>query len=84
MKKETLSSIYEENRAVLDDRLRLSESFDLIGREIRIADKKAVLYFIDGFAKDDILEKLMEYLMSLKPEDLKDIQTTQDTPFSIR
>ena len=78
MKKETLSSIYEENRAVLDDRLRLSESFDLIGREIRIADKKAVLYFIDGFAKDDILEKLMEYLMSLKPEDLKDIQTTQD------
>ena len=64
---ETLSSIYDENRAVLDDRLRLSESFDLIGREIRIADKKAVLYFIDGFAKDDILEKLMEYLMSLKP-----------------
>ena len=37
-----------------------------------------MLYFIDGFAKDDILEKLMEYLMSLKPEDLKDIQTTQD------
>ena len=63
MKKETLSSKYEDNRQILNERLRLSENFDLIGREIRVAGRRAVLYFIDGFTKDDIMEKLMELLM---------------------
>ena len=78
MKKETLSSKYEDNRQILNERLRLSENFDLIGREIRVAGRRAVLYFIDGFTKDDIMEKLMEYLMALKSEDLEGIDTSQE------
>lgn len=78
MKKETLSSKYEDNRQILNERLRLSENFDLIGREILVAGRRAVLYFIDGFTKDDIMEKLMEYLMALKSEDLEGIDTSQE------
>ena len=41
MKKETLSSKYEDNRQILNERLRLSENFDLIGREIRVGGKES-------------------------------------------
>lgn len=49
----------------LDNALRIKESFDVIGRDLQISGHKARMYFIDGFAKDDVMEKIMEYLMSL-------------------
>lgn len=59
-----LTHNYEENRALLSKRLRSDESFDLIERQIIIQEKKAVMYFIDGFVKDDVTEKLMEFFYS--------------------
>lgn len=50
--------------------LRVDASFDLICREITVCGRGAALYFIDGFAKDDILEKIMSFLFGLSPEDL--------------
>ena len=50
--------------------LRVDASFDLIRREITVCGRGAALYFIDGFAKDDILEKIMSFLFGLSPEDL--------------
>ena len=33
-----------------------------------MGDRDACLYFVDGFVKDEVLEKLMEFFQSLKPE----------------
>lgn len=53
----------------INKEIRVDESFDLIYRTFNIADKKAVFYFIDGFVKDDILEKLMESFFSISKDD---------------
>ena len=56
----------------LDDWMRLKYSFDVIGRKMSVGDRKATMYFVDGFIKDEIMEKIMEFTMKLTPEDLRD------------
>lgn len=50
--------------------LRVDESFDLVYRTIKIKDRTACLFFIDGFIKDDIFEKIMEFFFSITDEKL--------------
>lgn len=52
---------FENNLQIIKKNLRPSESFDLVERKITICNHKAVMYFVDGFLKDDIAEKLMEF-----------------------
>ncbi len=74
----TLTGHYESDTTALERQLRLGESFDLIGRKILVGGKKATLYFVDGFAKDEVMEKILEYLMSLKPEDMEARRSAED------
>ena len=39
-------------------------------RTIEVGGREAALYFIDGFCKDDLLQKLLQYFMDMKPEDM--------------
>lgn len=43
-------------------------SFDIISRALVINGKKARLYFVDGLVKDSVMEKVMEFLYSVKDE----------------
>lgn len=52
---------YSENLATIKKALRSDESFDLVEREIIICKRNASLFFIDGFIKDEIAEKILEY-----------------------
>ncbi len=54
----------------LDDALRIGMSFDLIKREIKVADRTGYLYYIDEFTKDDIMEKMQEFFYSVEEQDL--------------
>lgn len=49
--------------------LPVEKSFDIIGREVTIGEKQAYLLFVDGFAKDDIMLRVLEDLQSVKKED---------------
>jgi len=60
----------EENIKILDRELGVEKSYDVIRRDIVIAGKQAVLYFIDGFAKDDIMLWIMQTLARVEKEDL--------------
>lgn len=59
---------YKTTVSELDALFRLDASFDLIGRDIRIADRNAKLYLVDGFCKDDLMEKIMAYFMKATKE----------------
>lgn len=50
--------------------MRVDESFDLLCRPITIGGKEACLYFIDGFVKDDIMQKIQDYFSGLTKEDM--------------
>lgn len=67
---ELKSKNLEENMEQLNQILDINTSFDLIYRVVEMGGRKACIYFIDGFLKDDIMQKLMQFFIGLKPEDL--------------
>lgn len=66
---------YEKTVEALKSYLRVGLNYDILARPFMIGSRRATLFFVDGFAKDEILEKLLEYVMSLKDEDLASIRT---------
>lgn len=54
---ERLTGDYETDRKQLEQLLRVADSFDLIARKIEIGGRKATLFFVDGFIKDEVMEK---------------------------
>ncbi|WP_346929302.1 spore germination protein [Clostridium sp.] len=65
-----LSNNITENKKYIQKILPLEKSFDIIGREFRVAGKEAFLVFIDGFAKDDIMVRVMAELQFTGEEQL--------------
>lgn len=70
MMKREISDSLQKNMHDMEERLQIGKNFDLVERKLSVADRDACLYFVDGFVKDEVLEKLMEFFQSLKPEDL--------------
>ena len=64
----SMTASLQENRKWLDGRLKAEKSFDLIRREIRIGGRDACLYFIDGFCKDELMQKLLEHFMDMQED----------------
>ena len=48
--------------------LRVNENFDVVYRVIQIGGRDACVYFVDGFAKDDTLLRILQGFTSLKPD----------------
>lgn len=60
-----LESDYEKNRAALHAALRVDASFDLIERRLLIGSEELTLFYIDGFVKDTIMQRLMQFFVGL-------------------
>lgn len=69
---------YEENLKMVEKKLRVSESFDMLIKKIKMGPKRVTFYCIDGFVKDEMFEKMLEYLSKLTQEDLKDIDDADE------
>lgn len=61
-----------ENKELLDLRLHTDVNFDLLTREITVGERRACYYCIDGFIKDEMMEKILQYFLGLKKEDIPD------------
>lgn len=63
---------YNTNLQIISDALRSEQSFDLVKRELVIANRRATMFFIDGLLKDDITEKILEFFYkNVKSENFK-------------
>lgn len=60
----------KENLSVMKDILSPDVSYDIVYRVIRIGGRDACLFFVDGFCKDEMMQKILQYLITLKPEDI--------------
>ena len=65
-----MTSSLENNMKYLNQRLAVNESFDLVYRVIKVGNRNACIYFIDGFCKDELMQKMLQYFMALKEEEL--------------
>ncbi len=50
--------------------LDVDTNFDIIYRVIEFGGREACMYLVDGFCKDDLVQKLLQYFMDLTPEDM--------------
>ncbi len=64
-----ISGTLTQNMQYLDTLMGLETNFDIIHRVIRLGDTDACMYLIDGFCKDELMQKILQYLMDLKAED---------------
>ena len=54
----------------LNEELGIGENFDIVYRVIQVGGRNACIYFIDGFCKDELMQKLLQLFMALKPEEM--------------
>lgn len=72
---------YNNRIQELDTQLRVKENFDVIKRELLVQDKRLIFYCVDGFVKDEVLEKMMEFMLKAdftKMQDTQNIQMLSD------
>lgn len=63
---EKLTGDFASDCDMIDKLLRVDDSFDIIKREMVMAGKKCTMYYIDGFVKAEMMQKLMTFLVSVK------------------
>lgn len=73
-----LATDFKSNVAFLDRQLRVDENFDLIKKDIVFGGRSACIYFIDGFIKDEVMEKILEYWLKLPSDSLNSIQSAAE------
>ena len=61
-----------ENRKACERLFGISKSFDLISRDMTIAERDCSFYFVDGLIKDEVMQKLMDALYKITKEDMPD------------
>lgn len=72
------SSDYSDNLLMVNTALRVGDSFDIIIKRIKICDRRTTIYAIDGFVKDEMFEKMLEYLTKLTEKEMKGIDNADD------
>ncbi len=65
-----VSGSLTQNMEYMNRILDVDNNFDVVHRTIRIGNKDACMYLIDGFCKDDIIQKLLQYFMDMTPEEV--------------
>ncbi len=82
--REYMSGNLRENMQYLNEILHVDTNFDVVHRVIRVADRDACMYLIDGFCKDDLVQKLLQYFMELAPDKMPrdaDEMSMKDTSY---
>ncbi len=70
MDKTKMSTSLSENMSYLNSYLSADINFDLVYRVIQIGGRQACMYFIDGFCKDELMQKMLQYFMDIKEEEM--------------
>ena len=66
-----ISGNYSENVERFDRILGVNRSCDVVSRNYRIGGKKARIWVIDGYGKDETLERMGAFWLSLTPADME-------------
>lgn len=65
-----MSGILRMDMKFLNSVLATEQNFDVIYRVIHVGGREACMYLIDGFCKDEVMQKMLEIFMQMTPEEL--------------
>ena len=74
----TLNSDYNSNLHTINEILRVGEVFDITVKHMKLGGKKATFYCLNGFVKDEMFEKELEYLSEITKEDMDKIEDADE------
>lgn len=74
---ESFSNNYSENLRHISKLLKTDENYDIIVKHILVGGRRATLFCVDGFVKDQMLEKMLEYLTKLTEKEMQACRTAQ-------
>lgn len=69
---------YLVNITRLSGDLRTDVNFDIVERKLLIGGRNTTMYFVDGFIKDEVFEKIMEFLFKITPKEIKSFSNMED------
>lgn len=72
------SNNVKDNAGLLRQLLRVSASFDIVLRDITVAERAAAIVFVDGFVKDETMSKMLQFFVNLQPEKVKSLQSAEE------
>ena len=79
---EKLCGDYSKNVNFIDSKLRVKDSFDVLRKTLKVGKGELTMFFIDGFTKDTVMQKLMMHFLSLKGvEGTAEEYMTQSLPY---
>ena len=62
---QNLTENYTQNVSLLDEELNIKDNFDMLKKKLKVGNDDVTLYYIDGFVKDTVMQKLMMHFLSL-------------------
>ena len=72
------TSDYNSNLHTINEILRVGEVFDIIVKHLNFGGRRATIYCLNGFIKDEMFEKELEYLSEITKEDMDKIEDADD------
>ena len=69
---------YAETVEYIQRKLRVDASFDLTCRELYVGHRRGSMFFANGLTKDDMLEKLLQFLANIPPRESTEIGSAAD------
>lgn len=63
-----ISGSLKRDMQYLNTLLDVKNNFDVVHRVIHMGGKEACMYLVDGFCKDDLIQKLLQYFMEITPD----------------
>lgn len=69
-KNSKMTTSLQQTMTYMNERMSPDVSFDIVYRVIEVGGRQACIYFIDGFCKDELMMKILQYFIDLKPADM--------------
>ena len=60
----------QQTMSYMNEHMKPDVSFDIVYRVIEVGGRQACIYFIDGFCKDELMMKILQYFLDLKSADM--------------
>ena len=61
-----MTTSLQQTMTYMNEHMAPDTSFDIVYRVIEVGGRQACIYFIDGFCKDELMMKILQYFIDLK------------------
>lgn len=73
-----VASTTKKNIDLIHSHLVVDKSFDIVERKFEIAKRPTVLYYLNGFIKDDIMEEILKSFFKISLETMNTLKTVDE------